>query len=645
MLRSSQASDKHDDDDARSHAGDDNNSTASSSSASTPDQGSSPSSATTLPYSLETLKTACWVCECTLQLEPPHFCLYATHCHLHLHVAVCCLCSEQLLAIAEEQDNKEEDDDDDVCYGCASESQATTLLCCSDCEHEYCVQCVQKAVGNLEIVQQLLESDNDDDWKCLACDPPPQLRELQHSLNANATISTTLPLRTLDRVLYELKMVEEERCHCIQQLDQEDEQLECIQRELKCETDALEEFETWKELLLKHEKRLQDMISILQDELKESFQVKDIVGLYRALDLEPQRKEKTEDDDDDDDDDENKPEYAHAADKAISKRQKEEQKEQRRADTTSPTTILPKEAYERDDAYSDVEELASDDDGDDDDMSEDVKEWRRTSGFRSDEFLATRQKVQETLQEENRRLEECNKRKPVAIIRSEDDKRAILEEEQAVAGRSRVRKDAILAQKKKRSSREGRKDNTIMAGGGKSPFTETFTAPASASNLNSRDLSATVPTKPVALKDPPVPAGNVLVEPPTKPAMLKDPPICFDVLDDSSTDSDSSSATLLGLPARKNKKGATIMKQSQSQSQSQPSASQSSNYSSSQLPRKPKALPPEMGPLVLCRKNSSNGAIRTIDVARGLTTLLKTHQREAIGTYVCVIRMTWQRTA
>ncbi|GKY91080.1 hypothetical protein MPSEU_000080800 [Mayamaea pseudoterrestris] len=541
------------------------------------------------------LMSSCWVCTCTLKLPPPQLCMYSTHCHPHLTVPVCVLCSETLLYV-----------ESDACWGCAKDDDAL-LLCCSDCDKEFCTTCVGFAIGNSEAVQTLIDSD--DDWKCLSCQPPEHLRRVMQSLleQQDEDAGNTTSPRTFDAVIHELQVVEEERNHCLEALDMELEHLRLISNELggtqNCEETVLEEWSYWKQMQLDHEKRLLDKVSSLQDELAVTHKVKDIAALYKDLGLYSKRRSSEVPNDeftDDDAETEVEPDYVRLAGKAICRREKEER--QQRLDK-SPMTILDKAIYKRDDLFSDVEELASEDE--DDLPNSEEKGWRMSNGFRTNRMTASPSDIQEAWQLENERLDSINRARPKTAFSSADDKDAMQLEEHQIAGGS-VRKDVYrvaVARSKKRQRVHTPTEGTSVEDGLSMMLPKQKHQLSCADDLEEGPPSyqANAPALPQGAR-----AGLKSREPNGRRSQGVNEPLSSQVNEPALSQNSAASMDKAGTAEE----------------------SQSRIIVASPIIHGKKRRIALTGSLVLCRKGRDK--VRTVAVADELAVLLKPHQREGI---------------
>jgi hypothetical protein len=164
-----------------------------------PDHGPEPA----VPFS-------CWMCH--VDIAHPY---HAVHEHPALSVPTCHCCHEELEEILRKHRNASnmghvvDDDDDDTntsdsvdCLGCGPTRDQVVVFLCDACPNQFCAECVVRAaVGDLD--GDYGDGDDDDDnderqaaiveavqaldpWHCLACKPPPFLRDLQDRLRAYA---------------------------------------------------------------------------------------------------------------------------------------------------------------------------------------------------------------------------------------------------------------------------------------------------------------------------------------------------------------------------------------------------------------------------------------------------------------------------
>jgi hypothetical protein len=148
---------------------------------------------------------SCWMCH--MDMTHPY---HAVHEHPALSVPTCHCCHEELEEIlrkhrmASNSGHGHGDDDDTTasdsvdCLGCGPARDQAVVFLCDACPHQFCAECVVRAA----VGDQLDEVDDDDDdkrqkaivnavqaldpWHCLACKPPPFLRDLQDRLRAYA---------------------------------------------------------------------------------------------------------------------------------------------------------------------------------------------------------------------------------------------------------------------------------------------------------------------------------------------------------------------------------------------------------------------------------------------------------------------------
>ena len=271
-------------------------------------------------------RKCCWKCAVDLELPDGTFCCYAVHAHAVLNVPVCAACADEVADATEDPSNS--------CAGCAKtadqaqgDEEDLVLFCCdapdTDCGRVFCKECVAQAYGaaNGQARAQALQDDDDETpWLCLACQPPPTLRQLQLSLEKGATYNA-VP-RNLDDVLVELTTVEsaKQECEEISTLEKDEEKRREIEEELSgclsggdLEEAVEEELTEWKQVLYKHDLRLSDTIGSLQDELQTVHNL-DLVDLYEKLGLHHRRPVGSEP--------ERRPDWALEADRELDQRSK-----------------------------------------------------------------------------------------------------------------------------------------------------------------------------------------------------------------------------------------------------------------------------------------------------------------------------------
>jgi hypothetical protein len=204
----------------------------------------------------------CWVCHVELVSDDEQVCCYAMHAHPVLDTPLCSVCYESVKDAIKHRS---------ACTGCGEETE-TSFLCDNVvqslvCRNEFCFECVEKAGLDSSVLQA-----SDDEWHCLACNPTPTLQALSASDPTAAAISE----RTVDDILQELKVADEKKKECEEALEDANVQLryEEIRQELKetvleseLEEAVLEELNTWEEMQLRHDARLEDFIARLHDEL------------------------------------------------------------------------------------------------------------------------------------------------------------------------------------------------------------------------------------------------------------------------------------------------------------------------------------------------------------------------------------------
>jgi hypothetical protein len=251
----------------------------------------------TTTATFEELQSKCWKCLVTLKLDNTdgEFCCYAMHTHPLFNVPTCCVCSQEVAAV--EVDSHE---DAEWCSGCGlheTDLDDSLLFLCdgTDCYRAFCGTCVAQANGGGHVgakeANRLIASDDDSPWQCPLCTTPTALQNLQAHMDRLSSADNGDKERTVDDVLRELDIVESKKEEC-----ENFEQPECVQdmrnqirEELiaeNCQPDELEdevqaEIDQWLEETQKHEQRLSDLASNLQDELETIHDV-DLAKYYKG---------------------------------------------------------------------------------------------------------------------------------------------------------------------------------------------------------------------------------------------------------------------------------------------------------------------------------------------------------------------------
>jgi hypothetical protein len=377
---------------------------------------------------IDFLQSACW--KCNVQLRHPDqetrrdLCCYAMHTHPLLQVPMCCVCSEEVAA-AEVQD----DDESCCCSTCGrDEDEVETFFLCDGaaCRRAICKMCLLQAHGNdAGVVTQLLGGD--DTWRCCICDPPAPLQALQKHLTELQERPETSS-KSKEDLLIELQVIEQKKQECVQLLEQEEETRAAVRQEL-AETDipptevdqhVEEEMHVWREQQEKHEVRLADMISTLQDKLesRHNFNLKHFYYVEKQLTGEPA--------------------WRQAADKAIAIR------EQQDLLNLEPPKHNP--LCDLDDPQ-DIEELASLTSKDDSSREDFSAQWRH---FR---FKVTQPDIHRAFENEDEYL--FVKQIPVECRRKEsDDRQAMLEEDRQRSYAHNIRRDHVVAIRRRRDKEE-----------------------------------------------------------------------------------------------------------------------------------------------------------------------------------------------
>ena len=258
---------------------------------------------------LSTRSKECWVCSVALELPVGQFCWYTPHAHPLFPplddddeeedcddstresralmrksvVNVCSVCAEDLVnnddnAMSSHKTPTDVDDDNDdndeisgekcaMCLKSMDENDqvAENFFLCDSCPRSFCDVCIATCHGGGDkgyaTIRQLENSK--EKWSCPVCELPAPL----HQQNCDEPTE-----RTLETVLEELQIVEEEYQEALEQLEHDDEKLEEIVTEIEQEEgdmiDCDKELELWRHALERHQSRLADTISRLQDELQ-----------------------------------------------------------------------------------------------------------------------------------------------------------------------------------------------------------------------------------------------------------------------------------------------------------------------------------------------------------------------------------------
>ena len=271
---------------------------------------------------------SCWVCSISLQFP------YSPHAHPLIPsfeteenarkqgkssqtqkvvaAQVCAVCAPELIyhdknikSPMPETSQGEDENTSQVCI-CALcltseiDSNSENFFLCDECPRSLCDICISICHGGGEAghdrVQKLRNCP--DKWACPICDPPDSMyREI---------IPPTDQPRVLEDAYAELQYVEQARTNALKELDQVDieqeqdhednndcEMCDLIMNDLEkgdpkrkfTDEERTEEIELWKEETRKHEVRLLDTISLLEDEFQNTFGC-DLQDVYRKLEAE-----------------------------------------------------------------------------------------------------------------------------------------------------------------------------------------------------------------------------------------------------------------------------------------------------------------------------------------------------------------------
>jgi hypothetical protein len=329
---------------------------------------------------INSMAKECWACGVTLRLPKGQTCWYAMHSHLLLQVPVCSVCAETIADLEAEATlqrsdtaSLHEEDDCPKCFGCG-DVEGTLLLCDGQsiedgpCGLSFCTECVVKAHGGSNDASAKVEEMIMDDspWMCLVCNPPAQLLHLRRVV---LKLKDAKEERTVDFLLGELATAEEEKKRCSQELDTLDKRRDEIIQDIKREHPSLndsevddkvaEEFSFLEKTLLLHDRRIDDFIAELLDELDAEYnfsatmcydELEGVLDQKVKLHLKKETKEGSNCDDDasDDSGDSKEEEWVKQANAVVKRRHK-------KVGNLSTHDPLPEHAYTE--MYVDVEEL------------------------------------------------------------------------------------------------------------------------------------------------------------------------------------------------------------------------------------------------------------------------------------------------
>ena len=253
--------------------------------------------------------------------------LYMTHVHPSIGVACCLTCAEESGKLLSNED---------ACAGCGQPVDCgssggydgggyngdwnggssfgddtnvkmletdTIFLLCDSCPRSFCFNCVAAANGVINTMS-LISEGNDMPWPCLICSPPSLLLRLRKKFietvaekeNNWKNHLTYQQDRTVEDVASELYTAECAKIECdsifdsntrLNELNVEikDEILQMSSSVVGITAPVDNELITWKNQWLRHERRLDDTISSLQDELRLKHGVVNDSALYRDMGL------------------------------------------------------------------------------------------------------------------------------------------------------------------------------------------------------------------------------------------------------------------------------------------------------------------------------------------------------------------------
>ena len=277
----------------------------------------SSSSPTTDRDLMERLKSHCWKCQEPLQIAGlsksagdnvnDTFCCYKMHLHPLFEVPICFVCERDVAAVetdfeAAQQKGKNDNGDaneSEWCSGCGTHEDDvdSCLWYCEECPRATCNRCVEQANGGKAMDPEASENSN---WKCPYCSPPTPLLELKscHAEIMSCAFSSEDGKngRSALDVLRELEVVESKKKECEQveeraYLDQIREEIrQEIERDRRndandedIEEAVEEEFSFWLNDMQRHEERLSDMASALQDEIAMNHPEVDVKQFYASI--------------------------------------------------------------------------------------------------------------------------------------------------------------------------------------------------------------------------------------------------------------------------------------------------------------------------------------------------------------------------
>lgn len=314
----------------------------------------------------ETRVFQCWTCLSPLRQNTPkeydfqydEYPLYDMHLHPILECPICLYCSE--FVEAAELDRIDTNCDEataSYCAGCGQEEHEGMILFLCDeteeCKRSFCHICVTKAYGGGEtgkVKVADLQADEEEPWRCPACDPPEYLRALRREVQANAEHA---PMegkrRNIDVLMKDFDVAETELQECQKKLISMNEsgdlaireELSKIYSDDMLETEIETEVNLLSQELRRHEVNVGSFIASLQEEAQFDHNVSPFSIYDEGLGLSKQRAMNCDDDDNNVDDDE--PDYVKPASKENAMRERKR----------TPVS-LPKDDN---DYYVDVEDL------------------------------------------------------------------------------------------------------------------------------------------------------------------------------------------------------------------------------------------------------------------------------------------------
>jgi hypothetical protein len=329
------------------------------------------------------------------------------------------------------------------------------------------------------------------------------LQELQRSLTITQDDDDSPPPpppKSVEELLMELEAVEQKKLECEQTWEHEEETREAIRQELSekrsssnksaaeddgfveegdhyLEQKVQEQFDEWKDDLERHERRLSDMISCLQDELEtHGFNLKEYYATTTAM---PENSESSE------------PSWKQAADKAIMEREQEDRKQFR---TTRPSSSSDDDDDDDSDAPQDIEDLGSLSEHSDNNNDND---W--TSQWRHAPHKASKAKIEKAKKWEDTHLA-AKRLDVVSRVTESDDRQAMIQEDRQ-RSRARVRRDFVVAV---RQRQEKAKRNDRSA-----PTTPKPARDAYVDRLSSKEVRPASPEEIVDENDDPVVDGRL----------------------------------------------------------------------------------------------------------------------------------------